>query len=242
MEVFTDQAVILSLRNHLDKGVVVSALTRAHGRHAGFAYKSVLSGVEIGSVCELRWEARVTDQLGSYKSIEIDRAIAPLVISDSLKLALLQSLCSMCDVLLPEREPHPDLFEASVAFLDHLPEIDDTLIAGASYVMWEILLLRALGYGLDLSKCASTDSTKDLLYVSPRTGKAVSGEAGEPYKAKLLTLPPFLRPDGRGEAVTAQDVTAGLLVTRTFFEKWVLAHMTAHLPIVRHELDKKFFN
>lgn len=239
VESFSDRAIVLSLRNHLDKGVVISALTKHHGRHAGFAYKSALSGVEIGCVCDLRWEARVSDQLGTFKEIDIDRNVAPLVIGEPKKLAMLQSFCSMNDTVLPEREPHPDLFEASAAFLESLPDIDDAMIAGASYVVWEILLLRSLGYGLDLSQCAATGQRENLIYVSPRTGKAVSEEAGVPYKDKLLTLPPFLRADGRGEGVAAKDVSDGLKLTQTFFEKWVLTHMSAHLPVFRYELDKK---
>jgi DNA repair protein RecO (recombination protein O) len=235
MESFTDTALILSLRPYMDKGVVVSALTRDHGRHAGFAYKSALAGVEIGALCDLRWEARVEGQLGTYKSIEVERGFAPLVIGDRRKLQLLQSICAMCDTLLPEREPHPDLFAATQSFLEQLPAIDDPLIAGATYVMWELLVLRALGYRLDLDKCAATETTDNLIYVSPKTGKAVSADAGEPYKDKLLTLPPFLRPK-RGDSLTEEDVRAGLLLTQTFFEKWVLTHMTAELPIVRRAL------
>lgn len=240
MESFTDIALILSLRQHLDKGVVVNALTRLHGRHAGFAYKSVLSGVEIGALVELTWEARVEGQLGTFKAMEVERSLAPLVIGDKSKLQFLQCVCAVCDTILPEREPHPDLYEATANFLQQLPATDDKLIGGAMYVMWELLVLRALGYGLDLSQCVASETTENLIYVSPKTGKAVCEAAGEPYKDKLLRLPPFLRPDGRGEELTGQDVADGLLMTRTFFEKWVLTHMSAHLPSLRYDLEQKF--
>ena len=219
--------------------VVVNALTRLHGRHAGFAYKSVLSGVEIGALVELGWEARVEGQLGTFKAIEVERSLAPLVIGDKTKLQLLQCVCALCDTIVPEREPHPDLYEATKHFLEQLPAQEDPLVMGALYVMWELLVLRALGYGLDLSKCVANDTTENLIYVSPKTGKAVCEEAGEPYKDKLLRLPPFLRPDGLGEELIAKDVADGLLLTRTFFEKWVLTHMSAHLPVLRYDLERK---
>lgn len=238
MESFSDAGIVLSLRPYLDKGVVVSALTRRHGRFAGFAYKGVLSGVEIGALAELRWEARVEGQLGTFKSIEIERNLAPLVISDSFKLRLMQCVCAVCDIVLPEREPHPDLYEATANMLEQLTVQDDPEVMGALYVLWELLVLRALGYGLDLSKCAATETTENLIYVSPKTGKAVCAEAGEPYKDRLLRLPPFLRPDGRGEELTKQDVQDGLKMTQTFFEKWVLTHMSAELPSVRYGLIK----
>lgn len=234
MESFATPGLILSMRPYMDKGVVVSALTRDLGRHAGFAYKSQLAGVECGTLADLRWEARVADQLGVYKTIEIDTPYATRVLYAARPLALLQSLCAVSDVCLPEREPHPDLFEATIATLETLTDCDDALVCGAAYVLWEVMTLRALGYGLDLTKCVATDTTEDLIYVSPKTGKAVSAAAGEPYKDRLLVLPAFLRADGRGMAVTGDDVRAGLKLTQTFFEKWVLTHMNAALPSIRH--------
>lgn len=239
MESFTDHALVLSLRAHMDKGYVVSVLTRRHGRHAGYAYKSALQGLEIGAVCELQWDARVEGQLGTFKHFDIDRNVAPLVMNDRLKLALVQSLCGLCDVVLPEREPHPDVFEAACAFLEFLPASEDALVSAATYVMWELMALRALGYGLDLSKCNATGATDNLIYVSPKTGKAVCAEAGEPYKDRMLTLPPFLRPGGASD-ITARDVHDGLLLTQSFFEKWVMAHMSANMPAVRYDLTGRF--
>lgn len=232
MEFFESQGIVLSMRAHMDKGVVVSALTRDQGRHAGFAYKSALKDVEIGALVNLHWEARVSEMLGLYKEIELEKNHAPLIINHSYKLVLLESMCAMTDRLLHEREPHPTFFDASANFLDQLVRLDDPLIIAASYIMWELLLLQTLGYGLDLSECVQTKQKQDLVYVSPKSGKAVSSEAGEPYKDRLLSLPNFLSPerDGSLEFVDIQD---GLKLTETFFTKWVLAHMSVELPEVR---------
>ena len=191
MESFTDNAIILSQRAYMDKGFVVSVLTQGHGRHAGFAYKSALNGIEMGALVETSWEGRMADQLGAFRHFDVERNSAPLIIGNRLKLVLVQALCAMCDTVLPEREPHEDLFAASNALIEQFIDIDDPLILGALYVKWELLVLRALGYALDLSKCAATESTDNLIYVSSKTGKAVSASAGEPYKERLLLLPAF---------------------------------------------------
>ncbi len=216
----------------MDKGVVISAFTRDQGRHAGFAYKSAIRDLDAGALGRVHWEARVSDMLGLYKEIYLDKAIAPLVMNNASKLILLQSLCAMCDSLLPEREPHIDLYDASANFLEQLIHNDEPLVLGATYVMWEIMLLKALGYGLDLSECAQTKTSDDLIYVSPKSGRAVSAEAGEPYKERLLKLPSFLRPVRDGD-LDFEDIKNGLLLTQTFFEKWVLTHMSKNLPVVR---------
>lgn len=235
MEYFDSEAIILSLRPHMDKGVVLSAFTRDHGRHAGFAYKSVVKDIECGAMVDLRWEARVSDMLGLFKDVHINKSIAPLVMNIPYKLVFLQSLSAICDTVLPEREPHHDLFEATLTYLNQLVYNEDPLIAGATYVMWELMVLKALGYGLDLTHCVQTKSIENLIYVSPKTGKAVCAQVGEPYKDRLLTLPPFLRPV-RSNEVSVDDVIDGLKLTQTFFEKWVLTHMNKELPMIRHSV------
>jgi len=216
----------------MDKGVVMSAFTRDHGRHAGFSYKSEIKDMDIGAFAHVHWEARVSDMLGLYKDIDLDKSVAPLVMNVPYKLALLQTLCAMCDALLPEREPHADLFDATMNYIQQLIVGDDVLVLSATYVMWELMLLKALGYGLDLSECVQSKSTDNLIYVSPKTGKAVSADVGEPYKDRLLKLPSFLRPSRSGD-LTINDIKDGLILTQTFFEKWVLTHMSKNLPLIR---------
>ena len=61
---------------------------------------------------------------------------------------------------------------------------------------FELLVLDELGFGLDLTRCAATGRRDELVYVSPKTGRAVSREAGAQWHDKMLALPAFLR---RGE-------------------------------------------
>jgi DNA repair protein RecO (recombination protein O) len=129
---------------------------------------------------------------------------------------------------LPEREPHPGAFYALEAFIAALAA---TEAWPAVFVRFEAGLLQELGFGLDLTRCAATGSLDELIYVSPRTGRAVSRAAGEPYKDKLLPLPPFLL--GAQAGLAPGDVSAGLDLTGHFLEQFVFGPLNKPLPPAR---------
>jgi DNA repair protein RecO (recombination protein O) len=221
MEKWRDQGIVLSSRTHGENGAVVSLLTQNHGRHAGYvrgAGGSRLRGViEPGNLVMAGWSSRVDGGLGSF-SIEPERAITAPLMGDPLRLGALLSACALSEQILPERESHPALFHGLLALLDTL----EGEAWGAAYVMWEIALMREMGFGLDLSRCAGGGDAGTLAYISPKSGCAVSAEKGEPYKDKLLPLPDFLKPGGSNMDQT--EVKKGLEMTAWFLEHWVFVH------------------
>lgn len=227
MERWEDQGIVLSVRAHGENGGIVTLLTEHNGRHAGYVRgvrSSRMRGLaEPGNLVDAHWQARVADDLGSY-TLETLKCYGPLYMADPLRLAALQSACALCDAALPEREGHAGLFHGLLALFDML----DHEVWAAAYVMWEIAFLRELGFSLDLAKCAGGGNSDDLAYVSPKTGRAVSRIAGEPYKEKLLHLPAFLAPQG-GDT-EAEDVLKGLELTGYFLEHWAFTHHTRGVP------------
>jgi DNA repair protein RecO (recombination protein O) len=175
----------------------------------------------------VRYRARTSDQLGSAALEPVGEGPAALF-DDRVALAGLASAAAVAAGALPEREPHPGAFLGLEALLDSLASPD---IWPAVYVRFEAGLLADLGFGLDLSKCAVTGSADDLVYVSPRTGRAVSAAAGEAYKDRLLALPPFLLSAQGG--LGAGDIAAGLAITGHFLERFVFAPLNRPLPPAR---------
>lgn len=234
MEHWQDQGIVLSVRGHGESGAVVSLLTEHNGRHSGYVHGAKSSrqqGVcEIGNLLEVTWGSRISDQLGTYTP-SLLKPYAARVMDDSLKLSALQSACGLCEQTLPEREAHSGLFQGLLALLEILQGQDDPGVWGAAYVLWEMSLLRELGFALDLSRCAGGGDARELAYISPRTGCAVSLQAGEPYKDKLLPLPEFLKPQAKAGNET--DILVGLNVTGYFLEHRVLIHSTQGFPEAR---------
>jgi len=228
---FEDEAFVLSARPFSETGAIVELLTAEHGKYAahvaGGASRRMKPFLQAGSRVLARFRARTSDQLGSA-SLEAMGDGPAALFDDPAALAGLSAAAAVAGGALPEREPHPGAFLAFEALSEALLHVD---IWPAVFVRFEMGLLEELGFGLDLSRCAATGSTDDLIYVSPKTGKAVSRAAGEPYKDRLLALPPFLlsAQGGLGEG----DVGAGLDLTGHFLEQFVFAPLNRPLPPAR---------
>ncbi|HQT55179.1 MAG: DNA repair protein RecO [Phenylobacterium sp.] len=228
---FEDDAFVLSARPHGEAGAIVEFLTATHGRYAahvaGGTSRRIKPFLQPGARAVIAYRARVSDQLGSASLEPVGEGPSALF-DDALALAGLSAAAAVAAAALPEREPHPGAFYAFEALTDSLIHPD---IWPAIFVRFEAGLLQDLGFGLDLSKCAATGVLDNLIYVSPRTGRAVSAEAGEPYKDKLLHLPPFLLSAQGG--IAPGDIRAGLDLTAHFLQAFVFNPLNRPLPQAR---------
>jgi DNA repair protein RecO (recombination protein O) len=229
---WTDDAIVIATRPHGETSAVVTALTREHGRHAGLVRggsgKQARGAIQPGNRLQITWKARLSEQLGNF-TWELQSTDGTRWLADAGRLAAISSACALIEVTLPERESHPTAFNALVTLLAYL---NDDAWAG-HYVRWELGLLAELGYGLDLSSCAATGTNDDLAYVSPRSGRAVSLSAGEPYRDRLLRMPSFL---GSDQPADPGELVAGLALTGHFLERWVFAAIGKALPPARARL------
>lgn len=229
-----DEGIILSVRGHGETSAIAEVFTLEHGRCLGLVRggrsRLMRPILQPGNLVGLTWRARLEEHLGHF-TLEPLSLRAGLIIENALRLSGLSSLTALAQVL-PEREPHRRLYDAFHVVLDN---IDNDGLWPALMVRWEMGLLDELGFGLDLSKCAVTGSTGELIYVSPRTGKAVSAEAGKPYHAKLFALPSFL---GGDTSATAEDVLNGMKLTGYFLERHVYGPRNVALPQARVMLEQ----
>jgi DNA repair protein RecO (recombination protein O) len=230
---WSDEGIFLSAKPLGEANAVAEILTLGHGRHLGLVRggrsRRLRPLLQPGNLLRVTWRARLAEHLGGF-NVELIEAHAARVLDDQLALAAIGSLTGLAR-LLPERDPHPALYAASLQILRGL---DDASIWPAWLVRWELQLLQELGFGLDLSECAATGVDTDLAYVSPRSGRAVSRGAGQPYGGKLLVLPAFLL-DERA-AASVSDIVAGLTLTGHFLERDVLAPHGLALPQARERL------
>ncbi len=243
---WSDEGIVLSVRPHGETAAVAELFTRVNGRHMGLVHggrsRRLRPVLQIGNHLDASWRARISEQLGHY-SLELRKGYAASAMDSPARLAALSSMCALLR-LLPERDPHPSLFEISLFVLGF---IDEDRVWPALLVRWELALLEELGFGLDLSVCAATGSDKDLVYVSPKSGRAVSAAAGEPYKDRLFALPGFLVAglpctQGPGSQIERKstvgegDVLDGLALTGYFLESRVYRAREQQLPEPRLRL------
>ena len=229
---WSDEGIVIAARKHGESAAIVTLLTRAHGRHAGLVRGGAGRGqrglYQPGNTVAAHWRARLSEHLGSY-TCEPIRAHAAGLLDRAGALGALAASCALAETVLPEREPHPAVYDATLKLL--------VALAGPrwaeEYVRWELALLAELGFGLDLARCAATGANDGLAYVSPRTGRAVSAAAGEPYHDKLLSLPAFLVADG---AAPPSELLAGLALTGHFLERCVFEPEGRDMPPARGRL------
>jgi len=233
---WSERGRILAVRSHGETSAIVDLLTPSRGRHPGLVRGGRSRGMrpvlQPGNAVTAVWRARLEDHLGNY-ALEPDELVAGALMDDPLALAGLNAACALAVAALPEREAHPRTAEAFEVLIQALTEPE---IWPAVYIRWELGLLADLGYGVDTSRCAVSGEKEGLAYVSPRSGRAVTREAGEPYKDKLLALPGFLA--GSGE-IDDGDLEAGLRLTAYFLERRVLWPADRQLPEARQRLVEK---
>src|ERR1700730_14787801 len=217
---WTDIGIVLGARRHGESSAVVELMTREHGRHLGLVrggfgsrQKPVL---QAGNLVSATWRARLDEHLGYYVIEGLDLRAASYL-SAAHALYGLQHLAALCRIL-PERDPHREAFDA----LEHtLASLNEQASAGSLVALFELRLLADLGFGLGLAACAVTGAPCDLVYVSPRSGRAVSDAAGEPWRDRLLPLPAFLR-EQAVENPTRDELMEGFALTGFFLTRYVL--------------------
>jgi DNA repair protein RecO (recombination protein O) len=219
---WTDDGIILGVRRHGESSAIVELLTRSHGRHLGLvrggSSKRMRPMLQPGNSVAAVWRARLDEHLGYYV-LEGTRLRAATLLASSHAVYGITHLASLAR-LLPERDPHEDIFEMLDRTLD---DFDDVGGAAAHLIRFEMAMLAELGFGLDLENCAATGETTDLIYVSPKSGGAVSRSAGEPFRDRLLRLPAFLREgEGGQNGWSDQDLQDGFRLTGLFLLRHVL--------------------
>lgn len=219
---WTDEGIILGTRRHGESSAIVELMTRSHGRHLGLVRGGAGSRMrpllQPGNTVNAVWRARLDEHLGYY-ALEGTRLRAATMFASSHAVYGVTHLASLVR-LLPERDPHEDIYELVESILD---DFDDAGGAGIHLVRFELAMLTELGFGLDLSACAATGTMNDLVYVSPKSGAAVSRQAGEPWRDRLLRLPPFLQEGGAGSnGGSGQDLEDGFQLTGLFLLRNVL--------------------
>ncbi len=231
---WSDEGAILATRPFGETSVIVELFSATHGRHAGVVRggtsRKIAPTLQPGAQVSATWKARLDSHLGSF-TIEPVRSRAVAAMADRLALAGLNAVCAILSHVLPEREAHAPLYDRTIALLDLLGQAEVWPLA---YLRWEQALLDEMGFGMDLSQCAVHGVNEELIYVSPKSGRAVSRTAAGEWADRLLPLPPVLA--GQGDASNAEIVTA-LGTTGYFIEHRLIKSLGDRpMPVARGRL------
>ncbi|MDB2414598.1 DNA repair protein RecO [Rickettsiales bacterium] len=232
---WNDNAFVLTNRIHGENSSIVSIFTRNHGVFNGLVRgaknKKNRALYQPGNFLQAQWKARLSEQLGSITAEPI-KSFSTHIMQDPLKLVALQSASILTYLMVPERDPHAHLYD----MFENL--IEEMVLDGkwqSIYIFYEMELLSQAGFGLDLSCCAATGSLEDLFYISPKTGRAVSKNAGKPYHDKLILLPEFIL-NKQIKDLCAEEINKGLALCGYFLNKYIFKMQDKKMPDVRLRL------
>jgi DNA repair protein RecO (recombination protein O) len=227
-----DEGLIIGLKKYGETSVILEAMTRKHGRHAGLVKggrsKRMQPLLQPGNEVVLVWRARLEDHLGLYTAEPVKQRAARIMASAGALQGM--NLLGALLRLLAERDPHEAIHAAACVIADHL---DEPAIAPILLVRFELAILAELGFGLDLEHCAATGATEELIYVSPKSGRAVSAQAGAPYRDRMLPLPHFLSAQAKDPAPSLDEIRAGFRLTEYFLRRDLFEPRGLALPDAR---------
>lgn len=225
-----DEAIIVKLEAFAEDGLICWALMKDHGLFKGLVKTNnkLRNQMQISNIINFTWSARTIDQLGSFYG-ELLKPISMIVLNDKFKLAAIRSLCSLLVDNLPGKVKEKNIYNASYDFIINLKDNNLWL---EDYLLLELILLRELGYGLSLDKCAVTGTKEDLYYVSPKSGMAVSRDIGKEYHSKLFILPSFY--SSRIKA-SLEDINNAFKLNEYFINKFLYHHKGEKLPSSRKD-------
>lgn len=239
----SDTAIILHTHKYAERDLIVHAFTREHGVVHGLikgAYgKKTGVGIDAGVLGALTWNARLPEHLGTIR-FETETNYAAMWMNDRAKLYMLGSACALIRHSFALHDAHVSVFDGYMDLLEVLRSPDAGGRHARHYIAFECMLLEEAGYGLDLSQCAATGATDDLIYVSPKSGRAVSAAAGAPYAGRLLPLPAFLRNFEQEMQLEYADIAQGLRMTGHFIAHSLKEIAGKDVPHARQQLIKLF--
>lgn len=213
---FKDRGIILSKSPLKEKSSIVTIFTENHGIYSGVLKQyNKKSGDNLaeGNLVDFFWSARLHEHIGSAKA-ELVKSYNAYLMTNKTKLYAFNSIVSILKASFCEREPHNKLFPRLIQFMDKLKEN----FSFEEYIKFELEILKESGYQLQLNSCAATGSNEDLIYVSPKSGQAVSRNAGIPYADKLLILPQFLINNSNTDI---SSINESFKLTSYFFERYI---------------------
>jgi DNA repair protein RecO (recombination protein O) len=249
---WTEDGIVLGARKHGESAAIVTMLTRDHGRHAGLvrggAGRRARGVYQPGNRVRAHWSARLAEHLGTFRC-ELLRPHAADYLHDPLRLLALSTATAMADSVMPEREPHPLVFDRLAGLMERLGGDDWP----AAYVRWEYMLLGELGFALDVGNVGDTGAGAGrALFVSAYSGEAVAdgdgdadgdadgdGDGDGDHGERRLKLPAFLLSDPLSDDETppaSGEIGAGLALTGHFLNQRVFHPERRTLPATRTRL------
>ena len=215
------EGLLLAVKKYGESSALLDVFTMYLGRRVGLLRgafnKQNKSVIQPGNQLFLTWNSRIEESLGSFK-VELIKSRYHKISEQRIGLEIFNLICVLCSTFLPERVDFEELYHETIMYIEGEYSKEEKL---QKYIEWELQLLKSLGFGLDLEKCILSGSKKDLKFVSPKSGCAVSSTSSVGWEKKLLVLPDFLVNRKSANILSKADLENGFKLTEYFIKKYL---------------------
>ena len=173
-----DEGYLLYKSNYSENSIIVEIFTLSHGKCSGIVYggssKSKKTIYQIGNKISVNWRSKGENRLG-YFNIELLKPISLAFFDDKRKTICILAAASILKLLLPERQINKKIYKSFDNLLYHF-NTDEWI---KLYILWELSLIKELGYEFDnLDEKISSIINKNSKISNDHVKKALSFNKG----------------------------------------------------------------
>jgi DNA repair protein RecO (recombination protein O) len=187
-----DEAIILTTQKHGENFCKLTIFSKTNGLLNGMCRvsnskgtKNLLAGSTI--FCEINQK---NNEKSCWFNYEVTKMLSPIVLNNSQLLNSINSILFLLKAILLPHQPEQTIYFSTIDFFN---QIDKKTEVFKIFINYQLILLKNMGFEIDFYKCADTGSLENLEYISPKTGRAICKNSGEPYKNLLINMPEYIK-------------------------------------------------
>ena len=146
-----DECYLLSKKKFRENANIINVFSLNKGKVTGIVYggnsRKIRNYLQISNKLFVMNNTKNENKIGYFKT-ELIKPISPLYFDNKKKTSALLSLCSLLNSLLPDSQPHQNIYKMFEKFISSL-ELENWIIL---YIFFEINLIKELGYDVNLKK------------------------------------------------------------------------------------------
>ena len=158
--IWDDKGFLVSKFKYNENSIIADFFTLNHGRCSGIVFGATSNKIkgylQIGNLFQLNCNFKNENKIGSFK-VEIIEALTPFFFNDRKKLHCITAAMSMVKLLTAENQKNENIYAIIIQLFTILKNEDWI----KNYILWELDLLKFVGYDLQLKKITNKEKNNN---------------------------------------------------------------------------------
>ena len=158
--IWSDEGYLLSKRNYDENSIIIDVFTSNYGKCSGIVYGGSSSkqkkNFQVGNKIYVTFKSKSENKIG-YFTVELIKPISPFFFDDKKKSICILSASSILKILLPDNQTNKKIYNSFENLLIILNKKDWIKV----YILWEIFLVKELGFEINKIKKNGSDEVEN---------------------------------------------------------------------------------